>query len=121
MQQAIGLSPRDPYVSVWYYRIGFVHLLHTRTDEAILWLEKSAATHTGLATVHAGLASAYALKDEIERANRELVEAWRLDGGDRYTSITRLRAAEDLGVPKIRALFEAIYFDGLRKAGMPEE
>jgi hypothetical protein len=25
------------------------------------------------------------------------------------------------GVPKIRALFEATYFVGLRKAGMPEE
>ena len=60
LQQAIRLSPRDPYVSVWYYRIGLVHLLQARTDEAILWLEKSAATHTGLASVHAGLASSYA-------------------------------------------------------------
>jgi len=25
------------------------------------------------------------------------------------------------GVPKVRALFEATYFAGLRKAGMPEE
>jgi TolB-like protein/Flp pilus assembly protein TadD len=121
LQQAIRLSPRDPYISVWYYRIGFVHLLQARTDEAILWLEKSAATHTGLATVHAGLASAYALKGQIERANRELVEARRLDGGDRYSGIARLRAAEDFGVPKIRALFERTYFAGLRKAGMPEK
>lgn len=79
MQQAIRLSPRDPYISVWYYRIGVVHLLQARTDEEILWLEKSAATHTGLASVHAGLAAAYALNGEIERANRELVEAPRLD------------------------------------------
>ncbi len=120
LQQAIRLSPRDPYISVWYYRIGFVHLLQARTDWAILWLEKSAATHTGLATAHAGLASAYALKDEIERANRELVEARRLDGDDRYSGISRLRAAEDFGVPRIRALFEATYVAGLRKAGMPE-
>jgi hypothetical protein len=36
-----------------------------------------------------------------------------------------LRAGESLsaylGVPKVRALFEATYFAGLRKAGMPEE
>jgi TolB-like protein len=120
LQQAIRLSPRDPYISVWYYRIGFVHLLQAHTDEAILWFEKSAATHTGLATVRAGLASAYALKNEIERANRELAEARRLDSGDRYSSIARLTAAEDFGVPKIRALFEATYFAGLRKAGIPE-
>jgi hypothetical protein len=36
---------------------------------------------------------------------------------------TRLgrRAIGYFGVPKIRALFEATYFPGLRKAGMPEE
>jgi adenylate cyclase len=121
LQQAIRLSPRDPYISVWYYRIGFVHSLQARIDEAILWLEKSAATHTGLATVHAGLASTYALKGEIERANRELAEARRLDGGDRYSSIARVKAAEDFGAPKTRALVEATFFAGLRKAGMPEE
>ena len=97
-----------------------MHLLQAHTDEAILWFEKSAATHTGLATVRAGLASAYALKNEIERANRELAEAQRLDSGNRYSSIARLTAAEDFGVPKIRALFEATYFAGLRKAGILE-
>jgi hypothetical protein len=35
-------------------------------------------------------------------------------------SIARLKRG-DWGVPKIRALFEATYFAGLRKAGMPEE
>jgi hypothetical protein len=42
-----------------------------------------------------------------------------LDG--RYSSIARLQAAAYYGVPKIRALYEATYFAGLRKAGMPEE
>ena len=32
-----------------------------------------------------------------------------------------MRATGYYGVPKIRALFEATYFAGLRKAGMPEE
>jgi hypothetical protein len=32
-----------------------------------------------------------------------------------------LRASQYFGVPKIRALFEATFFTGLRKAGMPEE
>jgi hypothetical protein len=39
--------------------------------------------------------------------------------------IAKLKAVEIIagnwGVPKIRALFEATYFVGLRKAGMPEE
>jgi hypothetical protein len=39
----------------------------------------------------------------------------------RFESIASLKAARSWGVPKIRALFEATYFAGLRKAGMPEE
>jgi hypothetical protein len=34
--------------------------------------------------------------------------------------VARLRAKQYFGVPKIRASFEAAYFAGLRKAGMPE-
>jgi hypothetical protein len=37
-------------------------------------------------------------------------------------SLARLRAHQYLGAaPKIRALFEATWFAGLRLAGMPEE
>jgi hypothetical protein len=32
-----------------------------------------------------------------------------------------LKAAQYFGVPAVRALFEATYLVGLRKAGMPEE
>ena len=40
-EQAIRLSPRDPVIGTFYYRIGIVNLLQSRTDEAILWLEKA--------------------------------------------------------------------------------
>jgi len=40
---------------------------------------------------------------------------------DRFSSIARLKAFGYFGVPKIRALYEATYSAGLRKAGMPEE
>jgi hypothetical protein len=52
----------------------------------------------------------------------ELAEARRLSADDRYSSLARLHAVIGYwGVPKVRALFEATYFAGLRKAGMPEE
>jgi hypothetical protein len=42
-----------------------------------------------------------------------------------FSSISRLKAFPGAGawrgVPEIRALYEATYFAGLRKAGMPEE
>ena len=70
---------------------------------------------------HAYLASAYALRGETEPAAAELAQARKLANDDRYLSITRLREVAPFGVPKIRALFEATYLVGLRKAGMAEE
>jgi hypothetical protein len=67
---------------------------------------------------HAFLTSAYALKNETERA-AELSEARRLCSDNRYSSIARLKAAVTFG--EIRALHEATFIAGLRKAGMPEE
>jgi len=121
-EQAIRLGPRDPYVFNRYLVIGQVLLLQSRTDEAIVWLERARIGNPGIPWPHAYLASAYALKGEAERAAAELAEARRLSGDDRYSSLARLKAVIGYGgVPKVRALYEATYFVGLRKAGMPEE
>jgi adenylate cyclase len=120
-ERAILLSPRDPFIGNWYQRIGVAHLLQSRTEEAIAWLEKARSANPGRAPPHAYLASAYALEGETERPAAELAEARGLSGDDRYSSIARLQAVGYWGVPKIRALFDATYFAGLRKAGMPEE
>jgi TolB-like protein/class 3 adenylate cyclase/Flp pilus assembly protein TadD len=120
VEQAIRLSPRDPLIGYCYFLIGTVHLLQSRTDEAILWLEKARSAMPPVPIVRSGLASAYALRGETERAAAELAEARRLNGGDLFSSIAYLKAGRGWGVPKIRALWEATYFAGLRKAGMPE-
>jgi len=98
-----------------------VHLLQSRTDEAILWLEKARGANPALPGPHAWLASAYALNGDSERAAAELAEARRLSGDRRYSRIARLQAVGDFGAPKVRALHETTFFAGLRKAGMPEE
>jgi tetratricopeptide (TPR) repeat protein len=121
VEQAIRLSPRDGALGFWYTQIGRTHLLLSRTDEAILALEKARSASPAHPAVRAYLASSYGLKGEAERAATELDEARRLSGDDRYSSITRLRAIGNFGVPKVRALYEATYFVGLRKAGMTEE
>ena len=120
-EQAIRLSPRDPLIGVRYYQIGIVHLLQSRTGDAVVWLEKARSAMPIQPHVRGHLASAYALKGDRERAAAELAEARRLSGGDRYSSLARLKALANFGVSKIRALYEATYFAGLRKAGMPEE
>ena len=121
LEQALRLSPRDPDVALFYFQIGRVHLLQSRTDEAIAWLEQARMAIPAHPAVHAYCASAYALKGATERTAAELAEARRLSGEDRYSSIARLQALWHFGVPKIHALFEATYFAGLRLAGMPEE
>jgi tetratricopeptide (TPR) repeat protein len=123
VEQGIRLSPRDPGICNSYYWIGTVHLLQSHIEEAIIWLEKARSAAPAQPFYRSRLASAYALRGEIERAAAELAEARKLDAGRLFSSITRLKAFPGAwwGVPKVRTLYEATYFAGLRKAGMPEE
>ena len=69
--------------------------------------------------MHAWLAAAYALKGEGERAHTELAEAQQLNEG--YGSLASVKKSPWFAKPEVRALAEATYFVGLRKAGMPEQ
>ncbi len=118
-ERAIRLSPRDPQIGLFYFRIGFGHLLQSRPDEAIVWCEKARNAAPAAPIFRTLLASAYALKGETGRARGELAEARRLVGDDRYSSIAHLRAVASWGAPQL--LVETTYFAGLRRAGVPEE
>ena len=120
-EQAIRLSPCDPGIGYSYLLIGRVHLLQSRTDEAIVWLEKGCSAIPAVPFHHSWLASAYALKGETERAAAELAETQRLASDGSFSSITRVKEGGSWRVPKTRAIAETTYFAGLRKAGMPEE
>jgi TolB-like protein len=120
LEQIIRLSPRDPYIGSCYSRIGAGHLLQSRIEEAIVWLEKARAVIPFRPFPRICLAAAYGLKGDTERAKAELAEAQRLSPDGRYSSIARLKEVGYFGVPKVRALFDATFFVGLRKAGMPE-
>lgn len=120
-EQAIRLSPRDPETGSWYFRIGQAHLLQSRTDEAIVWFERARSVSPTIPHVHSYLAAAYALKGDDDHAATELVEARRLSGGHRLSSIAHAKATGVGGAPKISALVETTYLAGLRRAGVPEE
>jgi tetratricopeptide (TPR) repeat protein len=123
-EQAIRLSPRDPRIGHFYFRIGHVYLLQSHSDEAIIWLEKARSVVPELSFVHMLLASAYGLRGETQHAAAELAEARRLRSDDRLSSIASVKAFPGgyLGLaPQIRAMIDATYITGLRKAGMPEE
>jgi tetratricopeptide (TPR) repeat protein len=122
-EQAIRRSPHDPQIGTWYGSIGMVHLLQSRTEEAIGWLEKARSAAPAKPFNHLPLAAAYGLSGDVDRAATELAEARRLRGKGSFSSIARMKAGGLWGSlsPKIRTLFEATYVAGLRKAGMPEE
>jgi adenylate cyclase len=119
-QQAIHLSPRDPYIGTWYWRIGMVHLLQSRPTEAIEWIEKARQANPKLAGPHAWLASAYALTGAADRASASLAEARRLSGDGRYSTLASFDVAQSLGTAN-RTLVQNTFFAGLRLAGVPEE
>jgi TolB-like protein/Flp pilus assembly protein TadD len=120
-EQALRLSPRDPYDSNMFNRIGMAHLLQSHTDEAIVWLEKARDTNPVRVPPHSQLASAYALKGERERAAQELAEARNLAADDRFSSISHLKALGAHWGPNVLPLVQATYWEGLRKAGVPDE
>jgi adenylate cyclase len=121
-EQAIRLSPRDPFLGIWYFRIGQARLLQSRTDEAISWLEKANNQNAAYPFVHVWLAAAYGLKGDLPRATAELATARKLSGNGPPTSISAARAesARDFAL-RTQAVLETTYLAGLRQAGVPEE
>ena len=116
---AIRLNPSGPGIAPWYGRMGVIQLLESHIDEAIKSLEKASGENARLPFVHAYLAAAYALKGQTERAQGELAEAQKLSKA--YSSLADVEKSTWFDNSKIRALAEATYFLGLRKAGLPED
>jgi TolB-like protein/Tfp pilus assembly protein PilF len=125
-QQSIRLSPRDPEIGLWYFRIGQAHLLQSRVVEAISWFERACSASPEIPFIRAYLASAYALHGDAEQAVIQLTAAQTLDGVGNFSSVAREKRRQSFSQnrgarPEILFLFETTYFAGLRKAGMPEE
>jgi TolB-like protein/DNA-binding winged helix-turn-helix (wHTH) protein/Tfp pilus assembly protein PilF len=122
-EQAIRLSPHDPFLGIWYFRIGQARLLQSRADEAITWLERAHNENAAFPFLPVWLAAAYGLKGDLPRASAELAEAHKLAGNKAPANIAAARAtsARDFAAPGSQALLEATYLAGLRQAGVPGE
>ena len=122
-EQVIHFSPHDPFLGVWYFRIGQARLLQSHVDEAIEWLDKANNEDSAYSFVAAWLAAAYGLKGDSGRAAAELAEARRLNRNGRPATIAAERAAStrDFTAPATRTMLESTYLAGLRQAGLPEQ
>ena len=115
-QHAIRLSPRDPRLCNWHFRIGEAHLLQLRVNQAIDWLEKARSGGPAIWYVHAWLAAAYAHKGDLKSARAEHAAAVALQGSGFERGIAHI--AERFVAPEIRARFETTILVGLRRAGL---
>jgi TolB-like protein/DNA-binding winged helix-turn-helix (wHTH) protein len=120
-EQAIRLSPHDPFLGVWYFRIGQARLLQSRVDEAISWLEKAHDANAAYPFAPTWLAAAYGLKGDLPRAAAELADARKIPGNGAPANIAAARAisARDFAATSAQALLEATYLAGLHQAGVP--
>jgi TolB-like protein/DNA-binding winged helix-turn-helix (wHTH) protein/Flp pilus assembly protein TadD len=122
-ERAVQLDPREWVGGVYLTRIGLARLLLSQAEEAVPQLERARSLVPAQPGTRAALAAAYGLVGSTGGAAAELAEARRLFGDDRLSSIASFKQFGFWGtaVPKVRALVEATYFAGLRKAGVPEE
>jgi tetratricopeptide (TPR) repeat protein len=107
--QAIPLSPRDPNIGIAYTAIGDGELDQGHVDAAIEEYRKAIDFGLRRFYVYTNLAAAYAQAGRMDEAKAALAEARQLN-----PAITVKWMIEH--VPNNPAVFE-----GLRKAGLPEE
>jgi tetratricopeptide (TPR) repeat protein len=117
--QAVRLSPRDPYIAVWYSEGGSAHLLRSHTEEAIRWFEKARGANPRFAFVHIRLAAAYGLQGSTERAATRKPGSWLATIATQASLASG--AADTGGYQRSAPWRRPLTFAGLRKAGMPEE
>jgi adenylate cyclase len=117
VERAIRLSPRDPNLGEWSLHIGIASFMLDQLGEAILWLRRSTEANPELPINYYVLASACSLDGRQEGARAALLEYRRVRPS---MTISKLRASPFSTHPAYLAWRERFY-EGLRKAGMPEE
>ena len=103
------LSPRDPLIGLLHVHLGDAELGLGHFDAAINEYHNAADSGYRTFFVYDDLAAAYALEGKMDEAKTALAEARRLNP---KLTVKWLQIV----APNIPALFE-----GLRKAGLPEE
>ena len=109
VRQAMRLSPRDPKIGTWHMYVGSAEREQGHYDASIDELHKAIESGYRPYIPYANLAAAYALEGKMDESKSALAEARRLN-----PSLTvKWAIAHSPNLPNL--------FDGLRKAGLPEE
>jgi|SRR5262245_141833 len=118
-EKTIRLSPPDPYLYVFHTQEGLAHIMLHQDDRAVVCLRRAVANNSEFPAASAYLAAALALCGEEAEAHETLKYYFSLRGA-KIRTIAGWRAMAYSDNRTYLACRERIY-DGLRKAGMPEE
>ena len=122
MLKAIGLSPRDPVLGIFYWIIGRAYFVMGDYNSAIIWLRKSVELIPRLWYSQAYLLAAYALTGRHSQPEGAAALTDYNAGFSGYTieRISGLYASElPHPDPGMKASIQELY-RGLRTAGVPE-
>jgi TolB-like protein/DNA-binding winged helix-turn-helix (wHTH) protein/Flp pilus assembly protein TadD len=109
VERAIRLSPRDPFLGMFHVILGDAEINLGHFDAAIDAYRKALVSGQRWSSVYLKLSAAYALAGKMDEAKAALAEARRLN-----PELTVKWMMEH--TPSFPAVF-----DGVRKAGLPEE
>ena len=116
--KAIRLSPRDPFLRELYHMKGWAFFMKRQDDEAIEWLRRAEGGDVFTDLI---LAAALALTEQQADA-RETLKRYLAVNGITTTTIAELRKQQlSLADNATWVAYNERLFEGLRKAGMPEQ
>ncbi len=115
--EALRLSPRDTYAYVWMTIVGFAKLVLGRDEEATVWLLRSIDANRNNPSAHFFLAAAQAHLGRMSEAQAAVQAGLALNP---TFTIRLFRAGAFSDNPTYLAQRERFY-DGMRRAGVPEE
>ena len=116
--KAIRLSPRDPFLRNLYHIKGWAFFMKRQDDQAIEWLRRAEG---GTVFTDLILAAALALTGQQADAHETLKRYLAVNGVTSKT-IAQLRKQQlSLADNSTWVAYNERLFDGLRKAGLPEE
>ena len=116
IERCLRLAPHDRNTPVNQAILGLCKLLLGDAEEAVLWLRRARAANPRLFYIHAFLAAALALRNELDEADRVLRQAVRLGQSSVPSQTWKLFLRESTTEP---ALWRKTVYVGLIRAGLP--
>jgi adenylate cyclase len=122
LDKAIRTSPSDPALTYWYGVKAFANFELKRYDQAIDWARRAIAINPYNPFAHVALVAALALADHDAEAREALQRYLALPSSAPFKTIAAWKAHQKSrgSDPRFVEMSERSY-QGLRKAGMPEQ